>query len=196
MSERHTGSPNMMSNLLDLLFAVDVLTLLFLLLGGVWSLAYPSKRIWPPPGEGSWQHRLTWVCFCAVFLLNAAILVLDWNSWLMTSNVRFLLGAPIAAMGAFLVAWAIATLGTGNTSGLPQGLISAGPYRFTRNPQYLGDMILFVGLSLIANSTYLWIAHALLILVFIIAPLAEEPWLEEQYGQAYVDYKRRTRRFL
>ena len=75
--------------------------------------------------------------------------------------------------------------------GAEGGLVSAGPCRFTRNPQYLGDIILFVGLSVVANSMLLWIAHALLILVFVIAPMAEEPWLEEQYGEAYREYRRR-----
>ena len=46
------------------------------------------------------------------------------------------------------------------------------------------------------NSMLLWIAHALLILVFVIAPMAEEPWLEEQYGEAYREYRRGVPRFL
>ena len=73
--------------------------------------------------------------------------------------------------------------------------VASGPYRFTRNPQYLGDNILFFGVSIIANSLLLWIAHALLILVFVMAPLTEERWLEDQYGQAYREYRRKIRRF-
>ncbi len=75
------------------------------------------------------------------------------------------------------------------------GFVASGPYRFTRNPQYLGDNILFVGVSIIANSLLLWIAHALPILVFFMAPLTEERWLEDQYGQAYREYRRKIRRF-
>ena len=81
-------------------------------------------------------------------------------------------------------------------SGLKEGFVSSGPYRFTRNPQYLGDMILFIGLSVIVNSLYVRIIHALMILVFAIAPLAEETWLEDQYGEVYREYKRATSRFL
>jgi len=99
-------------------------------------------------------------------------------------------------LGALLAAWGIATLGARNTSGLADGFVSTGPYKFTRNPQYVGDMILFVGLSVVANSLYLWIAHILLVLVFLVTPLAEEMWLEEQYGGAYVSYKRGTAWFL
>lgn len=55
---------------------------------------------------------------------------------------------------------------------------------------------MFVGVSVIANSLLLWITHLLLALVFVVAPLAEEPWLEEQYGEKYRGYRGRVRRFL
>jgi protein-S-isoprenylcysteine O-methyltransferase Ste14 len=57
-------------------------------------------------------------------------------------------------------------------------------------------MILFIGLSLSANSLYLWITHSLTVLVFAVTPWAEEAWLEEQYGEEYLEYKRGTSRFL
>ena len=91
--------------------------------------------------------------------------------------------------------WGITSLGGTNTSGLQGGFVSSGPYRFTRNPQYVGNIILFVGVSTIANSLLLWITHALLTLVFVIAPLTEEAWLEYQYGQVYDEYRRYIPRF-
>jgi len=128
--------------------------------------------------------------------LNAVLLVLDWNSWLFDYDLRLVIGIPFALIGTLLVSWGVTSLGAGNTSGLKDGLVSSGPYRFTRNPQYLGDMILFVGLSVIANSLYLWITHLLITIIFAVAPLAEEIWLEDQYGETYVQYKRGTSRFL
>ena len=178
------------------LFIVDVVVLFVLLLGSMWSVALPEKRIWPPPGRQSWQYISAWTCFYLAFASNAALFILDWNSWILTDVTRLILGIPLGVIGAVLLCWGVATLGVGNTSGLQRGFKTTGPYRFTRNPQYLGDMILFMGLSLVANSTYLWIAHALLILVFVITPLAEETWLEEQYGEIYLEYKRNTARFL
>ena len=80
--------------------------------------------------------------------------------------------------------------------GRAQGRIRAGwTLPFTRNPQYVGNVILFVGASLVANSLLLWITHALLSLVFVLAPILEERWLEEQYGAAYRAYRRATPRF-
>ena len=83
-----------------------------------------------------------------------------------------------------------------NSLGLRDGFVASGPYRFTRNPQYLGDNLLFLGLSIIANSQLLWVTHALLALVFTITPLSEEGWLKEQYGEGYERYRRDTPRFL
>lgn len=114
----------------------------------------------------------------------------------MHDAARFFLGVPLAALGASLVSWGVATLGVRNTSGVRDRFVRQGPYRFTRNPQYLGDIVLFLGLSLVANSLSLWITHALVILGFLMIPWAEEPWLKEQYGEAYEAYRRDTPRFL
>ena len=111
------------------------------------------------------------------------------------SNLRFLLGIPLALLGGLLAIWE-SPPSAGRIPG-PQGpLRRRGPYRFTRNPQYLGDSVLFLGLSIIANSQLLWVTHALLALVCIITPLSEEVWLKEQYGEDYERYRRDTPRFL
>jgi len=184
------------NTIVDFLFVVDVLIIFILLFGSIWSVALPKKRIWPPPHRRSWQYILTWICFYLVFILNAALFILDWNSWIFNDGIRLVLGIPLSVVGGLLVSWGVLTLGAGNTYGLKGGFVSTGPYLFMRNPQYLGDMILFIGLSIIANSSYLCITHALLILDFAITPLSEETWLEDQYGEAYMTYKRNTSRFL
>ena len=108
----------------------------------------------------------------------------------------FLVGVPLALLGGLLAFWGVVTIGWTNSSGVRDGFTPSGPYRFTRNPQYLGDSVFFLGLSIVANSALLWITHALLALVFIIAPLSEEVWLQEQYGEEYERYRRDTPRFL
>ena len=179
-----------------LIFIIDVAALLILLLGTCWSIAYPGSRIWPPPSKRSWQYALSWILFYLVFGLNALLIIIDWNSWRYVSPLRFVVGIPMVLIGSLLLIWGIRTLGINNTSGSVSGFIKSGPYKFTRNPQYLGDMILFIGLSLCANSLYLWITHALLILVFLATPIAEEKWLAEEYGEVYEEYFRDTSRYL
>ncbi len=178
------------------IFAVDVVVLVLTLAGTTWSVVIPDRRIWPPPYRLSWQHSLSWACFFVVLGISAALLFLDWNSWVFQSDARFIIGIPLALFGGLLGAWGVVALGLTNSSGLEDGFVLSGPYRFTRNPQYLGDIIFFLGVSIIANSLLIWIAHALLILVFLIAPLAEEPWLEGQYGRVYREYRRDVPRFL
>ncbi len=177
-------------------FITNIIVVFVLLATVVWSVARPDRRIWPPPGRRSWQYGLTWSGWCAAIALNACLLFLDWNSWIFASALRFLLGIPLALLGGLLAFWGIVTIGWTNSTGVRDGFSPSGPYRFTRNPQYVGDTVLFLGLSIIANSQLLWITHALLAMWFIIAPLSEEVWLKEQYGAEYERYRREAPRFL
>ncbi len=179
-----------------ILLTADVVLLIVSLTGAVWSVAVPGKRVWPPPRLRSWQYFVTWGCFWAVCGLNTLLLLMYWNSWVFWSPLRFIVGVPLALLGGLLAVWGMVTVGLKNTSGLKGGFVDSGPYRFTRNPQYLGDIVFFIGVGVIANSVFLWITHLLLVLVFVVAPLTEEPWLEDQYGDAYREYRRRVPRFL
>ena len=184
-----------MPDLTYTLFATDVALLLVLLAGVIWSIAFPDKRIWPPPRRRSWQWVLTWTCCVSVYGLNLALVFLDWNAWWFSSHLRIGAGIPAALLGGLLVAWGIITLGWTNSAGIEDGFVLAGPYRFTRNPQYVGNIMFFIGLSIVANSLLLWITHALLILVYVLYPITEERWLEDRYGQAYREYRRATPRY-
>lgn len=183
-------------NIKFVLFLVDLVCLYILLIGSSWSVFFPKKRIWPPPKKASWQYFITWILFYIVFSLNFVILILDWNNWIFSHNYRFFIAIPFIILGSFLFLWGIVTLGTKNTSGIKNQFITLGPYRYTRNPQYLGDILLFLGLTILANSLYLLILHAILSFIFVITTWAEEKWLEEQYGEIYLKYKTQTQRFL
>ena len=119
-----------------------------------------------------------------------------WNSWVFQSPLRLVVGIPLAVAGVALGLSGVVVAGLKNSQGLKDGFVPAGPYRFTRNPQYVGNLVALVGLSVIANALLLWITNLLVILWFLVAPLAEEPWLEEQYGDPYREYRNRVRRFL
>lgn len=186
----------MMVGIKESIFIVDVVANYVMLFGLVWSIVLPAKRIWPPPQKKSWQYLVTWGLFYIAFTCNIILLVLDWNTWGIPYEIRFFIGVPVLIIGVLLVTWGIATLGIKNTYGLRDRFILDGPYRYTRNPQYLGDTFFFIGISLITNSLYLLVVHLLMILIFLLAPFAEEVWLEKQYGEEYRKYKRDTARFL
>ena len=59
----------------------------------------------------------------------------------------------------------------------------------------MGNIVALVGVSIIANALLLWTTNLLVMLWFLVAPRAEEPWLEEHYGDAYRKYRKQVRRF-
>ena len=75
--------------------------------------------------------------------------------------------------------------------------VSAGPYRYTRNPDYIGQTLLYVGIALTANS---WWPLVLLPLVLLAVQYGvvrrEERYLEAKFGQEYRDYVARVPRWL
>jgi protein-S-isoprenylcysteine O-methyltransferase Ste14 len=76
-------------------------------------------------------------------------------------------------------------------------LILRGPYRFTRNPMYLGVTLFVVGLGLTLNDIWisLFAAPALLVVHFI-AVLPEERYLAEKFGESYRNFHAQVRRYV
>ena len=106
-----------------------------------------------------------------------------------------------AAVSVLLAIWAVSTFGrigtTANPAGGTTALVSEGPYRFSRNPMYIGLALLTTGAALFFDS--LW---PLLFLPFVVlvvrahVVLPEERYLESKFGQSYRDYKARVRRWI
>lgn len=182
--------------MVEILFSLNLMIRYLEITGIVFSIAHPQKRIWPPPKKQSWQFYVTWLLFYSGVVLTAAQILITWNTWVIQNEIRFLLGIPFVLLGGFFVLWGISSLGVKNTHGIKNTLIVQGIYKFTRNPQYLGDIILFFGLSLLVNSVYVAIPLLLQAIIFAIAPFSEELWLTEQYGNKYTEYKNKTSRFL
>ena len=156
----------------------------------------PSRRVWPPPERDSWQYRCVWVLTDATVIGVLAVGILDWNTFALSHWVRIPIGGGLALAGTGLALWGVRTLGVHRTLGLKQAFLEAGPYRFTRNPQYVGDIALLVGWAIACNSLQTWIVSLLGAAWFALAPFTEEPWLREQYGATYEAYRRRRPRYF
>lgn len=63
-----------------------------------------------------------------------------------------------------------------------------GPYRFTRNPQYIGDMASLLGIALFVNSLLAMVLASVGICCFWLTLFTEEPWLRQRYGSEYEKY--------
>jgi protein-S-isoprenylcysteine O-methyltransferase Ste14 len=111
------------------------------------------------------------------------------------------MGALIFALALALVAWAIATMtraGSNVPTSLPTTtIVDAGPYRFTRNPIYLGMVLGLIGLAIAFNSLWLLLTLAPFAVVIRYGVVArEEAYLERKFGDLYRRYRSRVRRWL
>ena len=76
-------------------------------------------------------------------------------------------------------------------------LVTSGAYRLSRNPMYVGMAFLYVALAF--AFSVIWALALLPIAILALDRLViakEEPYLERTFGQPYLDYKRRVRRWL
>lgn len=180
---------------MEALVLTNLLAQAALFAGAVWCIAFPARRIYPMSGKNGWYYAM-WLLFYFVLFTNPLFVVLDWNTGIWSSPLRFWLAVPLALAGALLFGAGFLTLGAKNTSGLRDGFVARGPYLLTRNPQYVGDILMFAGVAVAANSGIVLVTHALTSLVFLLAPMAEEPWLESEYGETYIAYRRNVARFI
>ena len=77
------------------------------------------------------------------------------------------------------------------------GLVIAGIYHHSRNPMYVGNVLIAAGLAVASNS---WISIAvtipLVVLTYSAIVAAEEKYLSEKFGDAYAEYRRDVPRWL
>jgi protein-S-isoprenylcysteine O-methyltransferase Ste14 len=117
----------------------------------------------------------------------------DWLSWALGSGL-VLAGILLAAsfVGAFRRA------GTPVDPGQPAtALITTGPYRLSRNPGYLGMALAYAGIAVLTEAA--WVLALLVPVVLLINTGVihrEERYLERKFGEEYVRYRARTRRWV
>lgn len=148
----------------------------------------PGVRI-PPPAA-----------YVVAFLI-AVLLQARFPLPFLPRSIALGLGAILVAAFAVLVVAAIPTMlrgrGTLNTSAPSAALVTSGPYRFSRNPMYLGLFLLYGGCACLFSVVWalpLLIPLALYIRFGVIAP--EERYLERAFGDPYRTYRARVRRWL
>ena len=111
------------------------------------------------------------------------------------------LGWPLLGGGVMLNGWFLKTIRHAEvpirTDKPVPKLTTEGPFRYTRNPSYLALAMIYAGIALLRNS--LW-AILLLPLVVIVMQREvigrEEQYLERTFGEEYLAYKARVRRWV
>jgi protein-S-isoprenylcysteine O-methyltransferase Ste14 len=110
-------------------------------------------------------------------------------------------GGVLIVVAIALAAWARGLFVRTGQSVIPwtptPEMIFGGPYRFTRNPMYVGMTLLEIGIGLVLNN--LWVvalALPALLIIHFIAVRPEEAYLSQKFGDGYRGYLQRVRRYL
>ena len=80
---------------------------------------------------------------------------------------------------------------------VPSLLVTAGPFRFTRNPMYAAGILILCGVGLVLGTAGPLLVPALFLglsLRWYVRP--EEELLEREFGEEYIKYRRRVRRWI
>lgn len=86
---------------------------------------------------------------------------------------------------------------TFNTAKSTSKIVTDGAYRFSRNPLYLSLLLLLSGIAVLQLSLWLFFAIPILYLLFLFkAVKPEESYLSQKFGEEYLDYAAKVRRWL
>jgi protein-S-isoprenylcysteine O-methyltransferase Ste14 len=121
------------------------------------------------------------------------------TSFAVATPIVIVFGALIALLGAVLRVWGTAYLGyaTVHHGDMQAGAVMAdGPYRFMRNPLYLGGWFMMFAISLLMPPSGALFSMALLTIFFLRLILGEEAFLTKQLGQPYQEYLRAVPRLI
>ena len=120
---------------------------------------------------------------------------------LVLPNVVRIIGFAFVIIGFLLGLIAFSEFNKAHTTLNPHGsvssIITSGIYRFTRNPIYLGFLLMLIGFPL--NSGTLWGLILAPVFIYSMNSLViekEEAYLEKKFRDVYTSYKSRVRRWL
>ncbi|NHJ15283.1 MAG: DUF1295 domain-containing protein [Candidatus Thorarchaeota archaeon] len=105
------------------------------------------------------------------------------------------MGLVVAAVGLLLVGWVFYSFAN------QPGLATGGIHSYSRNPNYIGWTVYFLGLTLIGWSQSIWSIFFLVYLIYTAAylhwnVLQEEEFLRSKYGESYLKYLETTPRYF
>lgn len=154
-----------------------------------------------PPGEDK-----PGVPFAPPFSFLVPLLALLALEWVVPTAFapppwRWVVGGALCAGGVTINVSAALTQKRAGTDFIPDRpsttIVSTGPYAWTRNPMYVGFALLTAGLATLADSLLALAALPIgLVVIDRLIIAREERYLERKFGEEYLSYKRRVRRWL
>ncbi len=132
-----------------------------------------------------------------------ALLALEWlvPTSFVHGPIRWILGALLVVAGISLNVGGFITQKRAGTDPIPYNpstrIVAHGLYRLTRNPMYIGFALWTLGLAILVDSTWMLLALPIgVLLIDRIVITREERYLERKFGEEYLNYKRRVRRWI
>lgn len=130
-----------------------------------------------------------------------------WGSWELNTLVPLpfqkvsFLGWLFVALGCLLLLWAAVTLLRHKTTVNPYATVSRlvvnGPFRFSRNPIYLADSVIYLGIALIWGLLWPLLLYPLVWAAIHYGVIKnEEAHLSARFGESYAGYRARVRRWI
>ena len=111
------------------------------------------------------------------------------------------IGWGLVGLGLLGFGWALTAIWSHGTTVNPykaaSALVTSGPFRFSRNPIYVSDWLVYAGVTFLLQTGWsLLLAPLVWVLVRYTVIRHEEAHLQAKFGAAYVDYCKTTRRWL
>jgi len=137
-----------------------------------------------------------WVSIIA-YTINPALMA--WSAVTLPAWLRWS-GAGFCALCVALLIWTLPTLGINLTDTVVtrehHTLVTRGPYRWIRHPFYVAMALVTTGAALIAANWFILAVGAVVFSLLALRSRVEEDELAARFGDAYLEYKERTGRFL
>jgi protein-S-isoprenylcysteine O-methyltransferase Ste14 len=119
------------------------------------------------------------------------------------SNITILIiGFIIAMIGESIRIWAVGYFGSvsrATSQFVDASLITQGPYSYLRNPLYLGNIIIYLGLGIMSLSFFPYLQLFALVYFsfqYYCIVLSEEEYLSNKYNGLYENYRKKVKRFF
>ena len=179
----------------SVVFILAVIFGMSFLLGLIITIFSSKIQIWPPPEDNPpvfWFYSIIDV----VFFIGLIYLNITENKNHNFFVTRIVSATILGLFGLIFVFWGTRNIGIKQMFGLKGELIVKGPFRFTRNPEYLGFVSLLISGLILSDSVYVFIVNLIGVVWFLLAPLTEERWLYEQFGERYARYSEVVPRFV
>lgn len=142
-------------------------------------------------------------CFLSLFgWVALRVRIFDQNFGISLPDAAVIPGVILMVIGALLGlacagVFVLQGRGTPAIFDAPRAFVVVGPYKYVRNPMYIGGLLLLMGFGFYERSiSVLIFAVVLCLIVHLLVVFYEEPNLKRKFGTAYGDYQKAVRRWI